>query len=281
MKPLAAAILFATAILAQPLQFEVASIKPSAPNQPDSVKIGLRMDGQQAHIAAMSLRDYIGMAYKVRSGQVSGPDWLPDTRFDISATLPAGGKTDQIPVMLQGLLADRFQLKFHREKKDFDVYVLTRNNRPLTMKPVAADTLSDGSVNVAASGSGAGVSVNLGNGSSYTFTNNKLEGKKLDMVTMADALELYMDRPMIDQSNLPGFYDLSMEITNEDYRVMLIRAAKANGIALPPQAMRLADGATTPSVFDAIEKLGLHLEAKKMPLDVLVVDRVSKSPSEN
>jgi uncharacterized protein (TIGR03435 family) len=283
MKPLAAAILFATATLAQTPQFEVASIRPSAPNRPDSVSVGLHMDGQQAHIASFSLRDYIAMAYKVRSAQVSGSDWIADTRFDINATLPPGGKPEQVGEMLQPLLADRFQLKFHREKKDFDVYALVRNNRPLALKLVVVDPAAPAAaaVNVSGAGSGAGVSVNLGNGSSYTFANNRLEGKKLDMATMVDTLELYMDRPMVDQSNLSGFYDVSLEITAEDYRVMLIRAGRANGIVLPPQVLRLIDGATTPSVFDAIEKLGLHLEPRKMPLDMIVVDQVSKTPSEN
>ena len=74
---------------------------------------------------------------------------------------------------------------------------------------------------------------------------------------------------------------VSLEITVEDYRVMLIRAARANGIVLPPQVQRLMDGATTPSVFEGIEKLGLHLEARKMPLEIIFVDQMTKEPSEN
>ena len=284
MKLLALFLSLLVTTLAQPLQFEVASIRPSVPsNTPNAVNVGLRMDGQQAHINAFSLRDYIGMAYRMRAGQVTGPDWMADTRFDVNATLPPGGKSDQVGEMLQPLLADRFGLKFHREKKEFDVYVLVRNNRPLALKPVVVDPAAPAAsdVNISGSGSGAGVSVNLGNGSSYTFANNKLEGKKLDMETMVDTLELYMDRPMLDQSNLKGFYDISFEITAEDYRVMLIRAGQANGIVLPPQVLRLIEGATTPSLFDAIEKAGLHLEARKMPLDVIVVDQISKTPTEN
>jgi uncharacterized protein (TIGR03435 family) len=241
------------------------------------------MDGQQAHIASFSLRDYLGMAYKVRAAQVTGPDWIAETRFDINATLPAGGKPEQVGEMLQPLLSDRFQLKFHREKKEFDVYVLVRNNRPLALKPITIDPAApaDNTVNVSGSGSGAGVSVNLGNGSSYSFANNKLEGKKLDMATLVDMLEVYMDRPLVDQSNLAGFYDISLEMTVEDYRVMLIRAGRANGIVLPPQVLRLIDGATTPSLFEGAEKLGLRLEPRKMPLDVIVVDQISKTPTEN
>jgi uncharacterized protein (TIGR03435 family) len=283
MKLLAALLSASSFLLAQPLQFEVASIKPAAPNRPDSVSLGLRMDGQQAHINAFSLRDYIAMAYKVRAAQVTGPDWLSDTRFDISGTLPPGGKMEQVDEMLQPLLAERFGLKFHREKKEFDVYALVRTNRPLGLKPVTVDPNApvEAAVNVSGTGSGQGVAVNLGNGSSYTFANGKLEGKKLDLATMVDTLELFMDRPLVDQSKLTGFYDVSLEITTEDYRVMLIRAGRSNGIVLPPQVLRLLDGATTPSLFEAIEKQGLRLEPRKLPLDVIVVDQISKAPSEN
>lgn len=136
-------------------------------------------------------------------------------------------------------------------------------------------------MNVAATGSGAGVAVNLGGGASYTFANNKLEGKKLDMVTLADMLEVYMDRPVKDLSELKGFYDVTLDLTQEDYRVMLIRAGMANGVVMPPQVARLLDGATTPSLFDAFEKLGLKLDARKELLDVIVVDQIQKQPTEN
>lgn len=275
-------LLTTVAAFAQPLQFEVASIRPSAPTAADTVNIGLRMDGQQAHIASFSLRNYIAMAFDVRPAQITGPEWLAETRFDVNATLPAGSSTKDIPKMLQSLLTDRFGLKFHKEQKEFPVYALVPGNRPLGLRPVAADAAAqDGKVDVAATGSGAGVAVNLGGGASYTFANNKLEGKKLDMPTLVDTLETYMDRPIVDQSNLKGFFDVTLEITAEDYRVMLIRAAMANGIVLPPQAQRLVDGATTPSLFDAIEKQGLKLESRRLPLDVIVVDQISKSPTEN
>jgi uncharacterized protein (TIGR03435 family) len=270
------------ALFAQPLQFEVASVRPSAPAAVDTVNVGLRMDGQQAHITSFSLRDYIAMAYEVRAAQIKGPEWLTEGRFDVHATLPAGAKMDQFPVMLQGLLAERFQLQFHREQKEFSVYALLRGTRPLALKPVAVDaSATDGTVNVAATGSGAGVSVNLGGGASYSFANNKLEGKKLDMPTLVDTLQNFMDRPMVDRTELKGFYDVTLDVTAEDYRVMLIRAGTANGLVLPPQAMRLIDGATTPSLFDSIEKQGLKLDPRKEMLDVIVVDQVLKIPTEN
>jgi uncharacterized protein (TIGR03435 family) len=63
---------------------------------------------------------------------------------------------------------------------------------------------------------------------------------------------------------------------------MLIRSAVVAGVVLPPEVVRLLDGSPAPaSLFDALEKLGLKLVARKSPLDVLVVDKISKTPTEN
>jgi len=281
-KSLLGGVLLAHTLIAQSvLQFEVASIRPSAQDN-QRVDVGLHLDGAQARIASLSLRDYVGMAYRVRSYQVSGPDWIANERFDINATMPAGSKLDQIPEMMQALLAERFGLKFHRVQKEFPVYLLARGKRPLALRESSVDAAATpGAVTVSGSGSSAGVSVNLGGGASYTFANNKFEGKKLNMATLTDSLSAYMDLPVIDGTGLNGFYDFTLDITAEDYRSMLIRAAVANGVVLPPQALRLLETATTPSLFDAINNVGLSLEAKKMPLDVIVIDAVARTPTEN
>jgi len=72
----------------------------------------------------MALKDYIRIAYRLKDYQISGPDWLRSERFDITAKIPEGVSPGQIPEMLQGLLTERFQLKMHREKKEFPVYAL-------------------------------------------------------------------------------------------------------------------------------------------------------------
>ena len=90
-----------------------------------------------------------------------------------------------------------------------------------------------------------------------------------------------MNLPVVDETNLTGFYDVSMDITAEDYRAMLIRAAIASGVVLPSQAQQLADSSTTPSLFDALDRLGLKLETRKLPMDVLIVDEIRKTPTEN
>ena len=70
-------------------------------------------------------------------------------------------------------------------------------------------------------------------------------------------------------------------MTQEDYRAMLIRAGSASGMQLPPQLMQMAQIASTPSLFDAIDGLGLKMDSRKVPLDVIVVEQVSKTPTEN
>ena len=119
-------------------EFEVASVRPSQAAPGNGVNVGLRMDGSQAHIAALTLQDYLAMAFRVKHYQISGPDWIGTTRFDINAKLPAGSNSDQIPEMLQVFLADRFGLKIHREPKELPVYALILGKTPLKLQKSAA-----------------------------------------------------------------------------------------------------------------------------------------------
>jgi uncharacterized protein (TIGR03435 family) len=186
--------------------------------------------------------------------------------------------------MMQHLLEDRFKIKIHRDKKDFPVYVLEVAKGGLKMQenapdPATADAKAP--VNVSGSGGSQGVSVNLGRGSSYTFSNNKFEAKRLTMAALAGNLERFVDRPIVDMTDLNGSYDFTLDLTQEDYRVMLIHAGVAAGVTLPPEALRLLDGASLASLYDAMQKVGLKLDARKAPLDLLVIDEARKTPTEN
>ena len=265
-------------------QFEVATIRPSPQTLDSGVTAGVHIDGAQVRAVALTLKDYIGIAYRIKVYQISGPDWLTSARFDIAATLAPGGSMTQFTEMMQSLLEERFQLKIHREKKDFPVYVLEVAKGGLKMQESAPDPNAEDSkapINVSGGGSAQGISVNLGRGSSYTFSNNKFEGKRLTMTALAGNLERFVDRPIVDMTNLPGSYDFSLDLTEEDYRVMLIRAGVNAGVTLPPQALRLLDGASPVSLFDAMQKLGLKLDATRAPLDLLVIDDARKTPTEN
>ena len=268
-----------------PAEFEVASVKPST-DAPDSVNVGVHVDGAQVHIASFSLQDYIRVAYRVKNYQVVGPDWLGE-RFNVDAKLPQGATRDQVPEMLQSLLTSRFEMKMHRESKDFPVYALAVASGGAKLKESAPDKADDpasgggGSTDVSASGGRGGVSINYGHGSYFTFAGDQLEAKKLSMVNFVDLLARFLDRPVVDRTGLTGNYDISIALTPEDYRAMLIQSAVSAGVKLPPQALQLLDGATDDSLYAALRNYGLKLDATKAPLDVLVIDHILKAPTAN
>ncbi|MGD0497307.1 MAG: TIGR03435 family protein [Bryobacteraceae bacterium] len=263
-------------------EFEVASVKASAPDAPEQVRVGVRIDGAQVHIAYFSLKDYIRIAYRVKDYQVSGPEWLATERFDIDAKLPAGAAREQVPEMLQALLEDRFAVKVHRESKEFPVYGLLVGSGGAKVKesPVDADA-SGGAVEVTASGNRDGVSIDFGKGSYFSLLPDRLEARKMTMANFADTLARFVDQPVVDMTELKGNYGVTLAISPEDYRVMLIQSAVNSGVTLPPQALLALQGATNDSVLVALRALGLRLEPRKAPLDVVVVDHALKAPAAN
>src|SRR5215813_690699 len=92
------------------LEFEVASIKPAS-DQVQQVAAGLHIDGAQVALNYFSIKDIVGIAYRVKPNQIIGPDWLTGQRFTIAAKLPDGASQDQVPQMLQSLVTERFQMK--------------------------------------------------------------------------------------------------------------------------------------------------------------------------
>jgi uncharacterized protein (TIGR03435 family) len=103
----------------------------------------------------------------------------------------------------------------------------------------------------------------------------------MTMAQVASNLERFAGRPIIDMTGLKGRYDFTINFTPEDYRAMLIRSAVAAGVSLPPQALSALEGASDSALGDAFEQVGLKLDARKAPLDVLVVDSAAKTPIAN
>jgi len=268
---------------AQKVEFEVATIKKSPPPGTDNaVTAGIKMDGSQVRIGMLTLRDYIAMAHRVKPYQITGPDWIATERFDVAAKFPAGVKADQFLPMMQSLLADRFGLKFHREPKEMNVYALVVGKPPLKLKEsvIEPNAPPPSVFEVTGSGSANGIAVNLPNGASYTFAAGKFDGKKIDGSNIAEVLERYTDRPVIDATQLKSRYDFSFEVTPEEYQTLLIRAAVNSGVVLPPQALRLLDNGGDP-LSSALEQLGLKLDSRKAPVEMLVVDQVLRTPKED
>jgi uncharacterized protein (TIGR03435 family) len=280
-------VLLSAAVLGQATPaFEVASIRPAS-EQVTQVTAGVRIAGSQVRVTGVSLKDYIVFAYGVRPQQIDGPDWLGQLRFDLAATIPAGESAEQFSDMMKTLLADRFHMKMHRESREFPVYALGvakggAKIQPAKAAPAPAEATEKApAVNVAASGSGAGVAADLGGGSSFAFGNNRLEAKKVTMTSFADLLTRFVDRAVIDQTGLAGDYDVSLDIAPEDYMGLMIRSAVNAGVTLPPQALRMLDNANTDPLSGPLQNVGLTLESRKAPLDVIVVDSIAKTPTEN
>src|SRR3954471_18385672 len=127
--------------------FEVASIKPAAPQAEGRIMVRMGGDPGRIDYANVSLRDLVRQAYGVKDYQVVAPDWTNSARFDVQAKLPPDTPQDEKNLMMQALLAERFGLKVHKESKDVPIYslVVGKNGPKLTK----AEDLPPGSADAA------------------------------------------------------------------------------------------------------------------------------------
>src|SRR5579872_3622673 len=285
-------------VFAQPA-FEVASIKPAPPLNAGMIKaglmhIGMKIDKARVDIGNMSLTDLIRTAYKLKPYQVSGPDWMGAQRFDVLATLPEGASPEQVPEMLQALLAERFKLKIHRESKEHAIYALVvgKNGPKLKESAPEPEPPAGNQMRITGNMEGKGVSVTGGPAGPIRMQmgpngNMRLEASKMTMTVLADMLSRFVDRPVVDMTGLKGNYVVSFELAMEDLR----NVARTAGV-MPPgagpaagaEAGRPADVASDPSglsIFASVQQLGLKLDPRKTPLEFIVVDHLEKAPSEN
>jgi uncharacterized protein (TIGR03435 family) len=265
-------------------EFEVASVRASA-DQPSQASVGVHIDGSQVRVVGLPLKLYVGLAYGLKPQQIVGPDWLGQPRFDVAAKIPDGSAREQLPQMFQALLADRFQMKSHRETKEFSVFALTAAMDGVKLQPSASapEASSDKppAVTVTAGGNASGSGADLGGGTSFMLGNNRIEIRKMSMLQIAELLTRLSDRPVIDATGIKGNYDLSLELAPEDFIGVQIRAGVNNGALIPPQALRLLDNAAADPFTNALQKSGLSLESRKAALEVLVVDSIQKTPTDN
>ena len=282
------AILLIGPLLAQSPQFEVASVRPFAP-RPEQVAAGLHFDGAQVRGVGLSLRDYLATAYRFKATLISGPDWTATERYDISATLPDGGTKAQVPEMLQALLADRFQVKLHKEKKEYPIFALVLAKGPSKLKELPPDPNEDkvndepvGMANVATIAVvGNGVSVKYARGASFSVGNNRIEVTKLPLWVFCRNLERYSDRQIVDMTGLTGSYTFAVDVSAEDYMAMMIRSAVLRGANIMAEAQKLLDATPASALSDALQQVGLKLESRRAPLDIIVIDSALKTPTAN
>jgi uncharacterized protein (TIGR03435 family) len=245
----------------QPAQeFEVASIKPSAPMAMGMMRVGVQMaPGGRLTTTGTSARFLIQQAYGVRDFQiVGGPAWLGSERYDITAKAAGPATPDQVKQMIQALLADRFKFQFHRETKELPTFALVVAKGGSKLKK--AEVGDDG-------GEKKGGMMRMGRG--------MLDSQGIAMSGLANQLAQILGRSVIDKTELQGSYDIKLQWTPEEGEGgMMAQAAQA----MHPEAVPDASG---PTLMMALQdQLGLKLEATKGPVEIITVDRIEK-PSEN
>jgi uncharacterized protein (TIGR03435 family) len=274
-----AVLIFSLVLLGQSQsQFEVASIKPAGPLTPD-LTLGLRADGAQVHISWASIKDLVYIGYHIRRYQISGPEWLGGDKFDVDAKIPEGTSQRTIAEMMQNLLKDRFGMKTHWDKKELSVYTLELAKPVPDLKeatpPEKEVFFPMGNIR------GMSSIIDWGSGSRFTFAGNLLDAQKLNMEQFTEWLGNFMDKPVVNNTGLKGFYDFSLKLSPQDFQTMFIWAAMSGGSNIPPEAAPKIDGLSLDSLMGGLKQVGLKLGHGKAPVDVLIIDAVEKKPTEN
>jgi uncharacterized protein (TIGR03435 family) len=219
--------------------FDVASVKI----HPESNPMGTMMLEQPGHIQynRIILLAVIRRAYGVESQQIVGPAWLSTETYDIEAKMPPDTSTARLRLMLQNMLAERFQLKVHHDKKELPTYNLL--------------LAKDGS-KMHRSESGQ-----LGYMPSRDTSGHHLRGR-ITLPILASNLSDILSRPVSDQTGMDGLFDIDLNYTDD-------AATTPAPVTYPGIVTALR------------EQLGLRLESKKELLDVIVVDRAERIPTGN
>ncbi len=259
--------------------FEVASIKPSAPPTTGRVFIGMNADGGMLRYTNVSLKECIRVAYRVKDFQVQGPDWIGDTRFDIVAKLPAGPSKDQIPEMLQALLADRFKLLVHRDSKVHSIYALVVGKGGAKLKPAEVSPGDAAAAGGKVDGSGMPRGKMM---MQIDPAGAHLKAPSATLAGLAEMISHFTERPVVDMTGIEGQYDFDLVFSPETMRGM--PGGKGGQMPPPPPAGgQPSDPPAEPAgtIFESVRRYGLKLEPRKAPMDVLIVDRIEKAPTEN
>lgn len=309
--------------------FEVATIKPAAPL--DQAKLvaamqaggklpyGANVDAHRAEYTYLDLKTLVSLAYGVKLYQVSGPDWMATTRFDIIAIMPEGASKDDAPKMLRSLLADRFQLTTHLSSAEHPVLALVVGKGGPKMKaseqaPVAIDETvplkpgelttqgPDGPIRMTVNAATGSAVVDMGLKGKMSYKMNagaKSMQMDFSMTTMggfADMLTQIFSqlgggsgRQVVDMTGIKGNYEASLEVSLAD----LLNMARSAGMDIPGGGPAGGDPGNSgvgvaadpsggaASMTEAVQSLGLRLESRKAVVEQLIVDHVEKAPTEN
>jgi uncharacterized protein (TIGR03435 family) len=245
LKPFTALFLTVATAAAGLPTFEAASIKPAAPAVSEKMpgeSRAFKIDPGRITFTNVTLRDCIRQAWNFKDYQIEGPKTLASARFNIVATTGAATPEDQMRLMLQALLIERFQMSVRLETRELPVLALVPGKK-LRLQPSAADTPF-------AKGLDGG----------------NLFYRHISMDQFAEILAGFKGVPVLDNTGLSGFYDVKLDIFEDpaDMRKTMINGSFGDAAA-----------ATVES------QLGLRMEPRKSPLPILIVEKAEKTPLEN
>lgn len=244
-----------TALWPQPAdnadQFAVATIRPSRPEEMFSVAV----NGRRFTTTQASLKDLISYAYMLHSRQItSGPAWLETDKFDVVAEADSNDRLNQPTArkMVQQLLADRFHLAFHRDRKELSIYEIVSANEGPKLAKSPGDSNGFGTLGFPMLG--------------------EMVVKNATIAEFANFLQRYvLDRPVLDESGVEGRYEFKLDWTADESQFI----GRTDQLPAPSRDVE------PPDLFTAFhEQLELRLVPKKDLAPVLVVDRAEK-PTEN
>ncbi|MGA3019154.1 MAG: TIGR03435 family protein [Bryobacteraceae bacterium] len=236
---------------AAPPAFDVASVKVDTAGTNEGMGRGGMGRGREivtpspAGITMINVRlkTVIEWAYHVQEVQVSGPGWLDVDRYDVVAKAAGATPEDQLRLMMQTLLAGRFKLAFHRESKEMQAYVITVAKTGLKIK----ESTTEGDMDMQPSGR-AGATI-----------------QRATVPKLADLLSGPLQAPVVDQTGLTGRYDFHLDLSN---------------FLDPTTPMGIND--VIPIFIQAAQQqLGVKIDERKMPVEMLMVDHAEKIPVEN
>lgn len=224
--------------------FAVATIKPHDPDERDR---GIWVQGDHFDVSAASVEKLMKWAYSVHAQQiVGGPDWIRQDRYDINGRPDIAGEPDlmQQREMIGKLLADRFQLKFHRERRELPVYAIR---------------IAKGGPKLTAAAHSDKKPIEQSDSHGDFDRIHNYESAPISYLIMVE--QLWSDRPLVDQTGLTGKYDFRLRYDADE--------------------AHNTDPNAPPGFFTAVQQeLGLKFEPTKARVEVLVIDHV-ELPSSN
>jgi len=239
-------------------------------------------DPGRIHYPMVTGRFVLTKAYGVSDFQIVGPDWLDRDRYDIDATMAAGTTMQQFRTMLQNLLADRFQMAAHREPREYSGFALVVGKGGPKLKesadsPAPKDDgapdppLMPGPDGYFPAPDRPGMFLQVTGHPSTADA--RIDFRQFTMPMLASTLQNLLARPVADETGLTAKYDFVLNFSGEGIHYGNGRIKVSRGDGEPPHQ---------PDMAGALQsQLGLKLEAKKVSLEVIVIDRMEKTPTGN